>query len=458
MKKLPASLQADSAPPELVTRFLTVLTPTERQEWDVVMENGLPATLPLLTEILAQERTKRKKRNVAMRSAGVGLALLVALGGPLLISLLSSPTLKQFQNVILLTMYAMAPVIFCLLWCDPMAARHSAAFELLLTIDDQRSIGLVLEQLSERSGRRLNRVRRVLLYLLPRIKAPDDVQLTRAQLAHLHGILRYSDRKRHIELRLAAISALHHVGTWEVLARLYLLASGEAVTEGEKFVRDATRDCLQALQQRFDFGTPEDIPACIARLFLPPGSGKMPIFGYPDCIAAWYSLIALLPQMSAFQYHDFLTVRYRDRLISLLLMAIGDDFCYDKLPLFHTILETLVRAEDTRALNAVRKVAAMETSSHEARQLRDAAVRAVEALESAVARKQVSSTLLRGASAPASLPGELLRAAAPAVSETCPAELLRASTPQTEALLPRRETQAEEVTESVVQVGKDRAR
>ena len=85
-------------------------------------------------------------------------------------------------------------------------------------------------------------------------------------------------------------------------------------------------------------------------------------------------------------------------------------------------------------MDTLHDIEVMEAPTDGAKQLRAAAKEALRGLRRQLAKEKVSRTLLRASSAPEAQPGELLRAVAPAESDTAPNELLRASGTQGEGL------------------------
>jgi hypothetical protein len=144
----------------------------------------------------------------------------------------------------------------------------------------------------------------------------------------------------------------------------------------------------------------------------------------PDIL---YTLLALVPKLTATNYREILSTADRDRLYGLLYPAIIGSYGFDRIKLYREIVVTLERVGDTRGMNMLHQVAVMAAPTDGAKQLRTAAQEAMRVLRRQIEKEKVSKTLLRASSAPENLPWELLRPAAPTESETEPTELLRAS-------------------------------
>ena len=260
--------------------------------------------------------------------------------------------------------------------------------------------------------------------------------MTSGQRDQIYSILSYVYREYSPELRLAAIAALGRIGARPDLSALYTVASGPAATKAEQGVRTEAQKCLYELVGRLDFGSVESIPYYLKQICTPLNSdlGNSQTVSYFADADSLYALIALLPQLTATNYRQILPQQVdRDRLYALLNAAIAGSYGFDRIKLYREIVRALERVGDTKAMNILRQVSAMDAPTDSSRQLRAAASEAVRALRRQLEREKVGKTLLRASIAPDAQPEELLRPSAPSESATDPDELLRASDAQTES-------------------------
>ena len=403
-----------------IEKLLSLLSPADRKGVADTLDHGSSATVHYLARILSRERDQRRSRATGMRVCAAMLALYVVFFGPLLL-------LSLYPVVTLLSMLVVIPLALFLAVFDPPGRLEEPVFEALIDLAEVQDTGIVLEQMHVGSLENRKRARTSLVHLLPQLLPENRSLLTAPQRAQLHSILSSGDRDRYIKLRLAAVAALEQIGDRDSLRALHVLANAEAATRAEQAVRTAVQKCLYDLVARLDFGRPEDIPRYLAESYNRADSQTM----YPLVSAdSLYAMITLLPQLTPTNYRQILTPADRDRLYGLFSRAVIDGYGYDKFKLHREIVRAAAQIEDTRAMNVLRQLASMEAPTDGARQLRAEAKEALRVLKLALEKEKVSQTLLRGSSAPDALPGELLRAAAPAESETTANELLRASAQQ----------------------------
>ena len=405
--------------------LLALLSLEERRHFSASIEHDPSETISMLARILHRERRARQQQ-WALRIAGSGLLGILGFG------VVSSRLMDAYSGLAFFSAIFALPLLGYIARSKPRGEREQAAFDYLLQLEDKRSVGLLLELWRSVSANDQYRIQKAMIVCLPQLDHEDGLKMTALQRERLHGMLHYSYYLQHSDLRLAAIAALERVGGRDSLGSLYQIAAGEAAVKREQAVRAAAQQCLHTLYSRLDFGGPEKIPEYILRLFKAPSSPASPVTVHADSL---YALIVLLPKLTRENYRQILNPTERDRLCGLLdpaTLGLYGLYVYDKLKLYREIVRTLERVGDIRAMNMLRHVAVMEAPSDGAKQLRAAAQEALRVLRQQVAKEKVSKTLLRASSAPDAQPDELLRAAAPAESETAPDELLRASGTQWE--------------------------
>jgi len=426
-RALPDSAEAErSAPVERMSPerqlLLSLVRPEEQHLFRENTDPGRSESLSCLADILQREESRRKGHRV-MR---IGVAVLIVSGGALCIS-----TYAEAGPLAATLFFALSLTVSGFLaWHNPRSQLERAAFEYLLQIEDRRSVGLLLQQRLLVSPADRHRVERLLIERLPQLGPKEVSQWTNIHPNLLFGILDYVHRDRDIDLRLAAISALHLLCDRRSLRVLYYLAAGEAPTHGEQAVRTAAQRCLHELQGRLDFGNVAMIPNFLNRV-CNPADNKQTVGPIIDADSL-YALIALLPQLTPANYREVLAPKDRDHLYAILTTAIFGSYGYDKVKLHREVVRTLERVGDTKALKALGSIAGMDAPTDAEKQLRIEAQEAWRVLKQLVEKEKVGKTLLRASVAPDAQPDELLRAAAPAQSATDPGELLRASIPKQE--------------------------
>jgi len=403
-----------------IAKLLALLPEKEREETAAILAQNDGRSLQLLTDIIVSEHTNRRTR--ALLLVGPGAIIWIAL----LISVVqeTTPWPLKIAGLAGTLMLALSPLT------SIPTAREKAAVEAIVLNEDKHSIGALLEvvQIFNLPGDLYLKSKQLLIRLLKSLTPTDCALLTPAQHRQLHHLLNYIQRDADLALRLAAIAALQQIGDHQCLGVLYALASGEAATSTAQTVRQAAQDCLERIRCRLDFAPAARIPEYTEVLIHQLQSEAI---DNQICATSLLAIRQLLPQLNTTNVHRILSERDRDRLYQLLVLPAWLPR-YGLLELQEEILRTAHRLVDTRALVSVRKVAFVQIPHPAAKQLRMVARETLQLLETQVEREKESRTLLRGASAPTSPSGELLRAAVSPESTTAPSELLRSSLPQEE--------------------------
>ena len=406
-----------------IARLLALLPESERAETASILAQNDARSLQMLTNIIVSEHTNRRTR--ALLLAGPGALIWITL----LVSIVheTPPWPMKIAGLAGTLMLALSPLT------GIPTAREKAAVEAVVLSEDKHSIGALLEvaQIINLPGTLHIKSKQILIRLLKSLTPADCALLTPAQHRQLYHLLNYIHRDCDLALRLAAIAALQQIGDLQCLGVLYALAAGEAATSTAQAVRQAAQDCLERMRFRLDFAPVAKISEYTEVLIHQLQSEAI---DNQICATSLLALRQLLPQLNTTNFHRILSERDRDRLYQLLTLPawLFNRPRYGIIELQEEILHTAHRLVDTRALVSVRKVAYVQIPHPAAKQLRTVASETLYLLETQVARDEESRTLLRGASAPASPSGELLRAAGSTESLTAPNELLRSSLPQEE--------------------------
>ncbi len=400
-------------------KLLALMPPKQRtQAADLLAKNDAGA-LRLLTNILSREHTARRSRAAALAVPGSMMTAAAFMS-------LVSETLPWYMGVagvgglILLTLSLLTSIPTPL---------EKAALEAVTESGEKGSIGLLMEgmQALHLFPALRENVKAALARHLQNLTAEDAVLLPPTYRSQLYASLNYIHRDSDLELRLAILKALTEIGDRHGLGAIYILAAGEAATKTAQTVRLAARQCLEQMQTRIDFGPLGKLPLAVEDLI-----HQMEGEGIDHQISAvnMLALRQMLPRLTPAHYRAALSERHRDRLYHLLaLPLIYDQHRHGNTELQSEILAVAHRMGDTRALASVRKIAFAEAPTQIARDLRTTARETLRLLETLVEKEKESKTLLRGSSAPEAASNELLRATAPAASETDPSELLRAAIP-----------------------------
>ena len=407
-----------------VEKLLALLPRRMRKEAAVMLERGDARSLQLLTDIISSEHTKRRTRAVV-----IVVPSAMAVAGTLLAAATTGFPLPWYMGVAGISGFFL--LLLSMLTGIP-TALEKAAVEAVVLSSDKHSIGALLEglQIHNLPGALQEKNKQALIRILQSLTPEDADLLTPVQRSQLHRSLSYIQRDNNKELRLATLTALQQVGDWTCLGVIYTLLAGEAATDTAQTVRAAARDCIEALRLRLDFGSVTKIPEYTESLI-----HQMQSEGpdYQISAVCMLALRRLLPLLHSGNYRDVLSERQRDHLYQLLTLPLMfHQHRHGNSEIQEEILRTAHRLGDTRALPSVRKIAFVQAPNPAARQLRTTALETLRLLEEQVVKEKESKTLLRGASAPASQPHELLRAAAPTESMTAANELLRASVVQQE--------------------------
>ena len=429
-----------------IEKLLALLPAKVRGEAACILEKKDEQSLQLLTNIISTEHANRRIRALLVLVPGASMLI-----GALLS--MASGTMPWYMGIAGLSGVVLLPL--SLLTASP-TALEMAAVETVVLSGDKHSIGALLETLPIFALPAALRQKRkeALIGLLQSLTVEDTALLPPAQLGQLCHNLNYIQRDSEMELRLATLTALQHIGDPQCLGAIYMLAAGEAATHTAQMVRAAARSCAEKLGVRLDFGPVTNIPEYTDSLVL-----QMQSEGpdYQVSAVCMLALRQLLPKLQASDCHSVLSERQRDRLYQLLtlpLMIHQDRYGINELQ--EEVLRTAHRLADTRALASVRKIASVQTSSPAAKQLRTTARETLRLLEAQAEKEKESRTLLRGASSPHAGVEELLRAAAPSESLTTSSELLRSSILPQEPAPFKIELPAEESTAALLQRSADR--
>lgn len=423
---LPEALDPESRASK-IAKLLTLLPERQRAETESILAQNDARSLQLLTHIIVSEHTNRRTR--ALLLVGPGALIWIAL----LISVVHemAPWPLKVAGLAGTLMLALSPLT------SIPTARERAAVEAIVLNEDKHSIGALLEvvQIFNLPGALHRKSKQILIRLLNSLTPADCALLAPAQHRQLYHLLNYVHRDCDLALRLAAIAALQQIGDVQCLGVLYALAAGEAATPTAQTVRQAAQDCLERIRFRLDFAPVARISEYTEVLIHQLQSEAI---DNQVCATSLLAMRQLLPQLNTANFHRILSERDRDRLYQLLILPawLFNQPRYGIIELQEEILRTAHRLVDTRALVPVRKVAYVQIPHPAAKQLRTVARETLQLLEIQLEREKESRTLLRGASAPASPSGELLRAAGSPEWRIAPNELLRASLPEEEVSPP----------------------
>jgi hypothetical protein len=406
---------------ETYGRLLSLLSAKDRERFLQSAERSATEALSILGQILVRERNRRNGR-AAARFVSIFLFVI----GVLVVAPWCWTTDYPVVAAMGVAIGVALPIANLAVRYNPVSRLERATLDYLLHLDDKRSVGVLLEQRSCVTWAERDKIQKALIQLLPQLDTADMAGMTPAQQKLLYDILDWR-QPCEVELRLAVIAALERIGERRSFEPLYLLASGQAATKEEQTLRTAAQRGLYTLQSRVDFGGPEHIPNHVSRYGAQLDSQSRFVLQKADNL---YGLLTLLPLLTPANYRQILSEAERDRLYALLTPSIIGTYSYDRLKLYREIVRTAERFRDTRAMSALRRMAAMEAPTDAERQVRTAAREALQVLRKQVEKEKVSKTLLRGSFAPEAQPDELLRPAAPTENRTDPEEMLRASTPE----------------------------
>ncbi len=433
----------DLLEPEKYASFLenvvARLPQTERANAREILNRGNAESLELLCDLVSNEQAKR-------RISSVRIALLGAL--LLGIALAAVPFFNASGWLAAIALLGGGVLLVVPILRVSPTNLEEAALETALHSEDMRSMGALLKTVALLSSPTSERTKAKLIRLLPQLTPESFESLTPTQRATVHGLMNYNQRDSDLDLRLAVLAALQQAGGHACLGTVYLLATGEAATPTARTVREAARTCVEHLLVRLEFGHLEDLPQYIDNTCAQMQQEAIEFHVYATCAL---TLRQLLPQLTSANYRSILSVQHRSRLYGLLVSQVHS---YGSGELHLEIVRTAERLGDTCAVKALRTYIHATNDGP----VKEAVRQAMGVLEPLVEREKESKTLLRGTSAPAAQPGELLRAAAPAESATAPNELLRASIPKQECAPVRANLTSEESSAVLLQRTEDPGR
>jgi hypothetical protein len=310
---------------------------------DILRRRG-PKSVQLLTRIVTKERRKRRTR-----------AKVMALTGSLLLvgAVVFAARSYSFGGAIPafgaggLTLLALSAFT----WVP--TRLEKAALAALLQSEEAGSLGSLLEGLHLRAYSLQALAKEQLIRLLPQITPGTLKGLTPTQRAYLYGALSYVQRDSNLDLRLSILTALQKAGDESCLGVVYLLATGEALTDTAVVVREAAKNCLEHLSARLDFGPLEGLSHYIVSVRVQIQAEKPDFQIYAKSMLA---LRQLLPRLTPSNYANILSASHRNQLYRLFMLysssAIGL-YRYGRRELHLEIVRTAERLGDTRAIDGL---------------------------------------------------------------------------------------------------------
>jgi hypothetical protein len=312
------------------------------------------------------------------------------------------------------------------------------AVQALSQTEDTHVVGPLLELLFAPTLSIRALAREGLTRLLPRLSPTSSgplgdthLDMLKTQLDAAHGV-NARVGKEDSALLVAMLEAVGQIGDRRFLETVYTLMFCDAATQTETAVREAALRCFARLDARMDYGSVVRIGSHVKFVT----SGQQQPYAYTvSNVFALRGLIHLLPHVGRADA-SVLTRAQWELLYEVLAGGV-----HESMPgitpgrpaeLLLAILDMAERLEDTRALRAVRLLAAGDAATPDAQRVRARAREILPLLEAKAQREEAGQTLLRASEAPVSA-DTLLRPAEAAPSETAPQELLRpgatASTP-----------------------------
>ncbi|MCW3053102.1 MAG: hypothetical protein JWN14_2272 [Chthonomonadales bacterium] len=390
-----------------------VLALLPRRERDLVRDLLLSldtASFPLLTKIITREQEKRRKNSWAFP-----FILLL----PSLIAALFWPFSLPLMGIVFLLIYAVQIYLPVRL--------EKAAWEILMHTESEQSIGPLLETLKRQTGSMRAKTKRRLVPLLPHLTPPTFLTFNQTQRNTLYSLLHSRQLANEQELRLAVLAALQQAGDLSCLGHVYVLTLDSSNYPTAFALREAAKPCLADLLTRLDFGPLETLPHYIDAAYHQMTAEE------PNLSLYFTSLLILrqlLPQLAPSNYQNILSDTQRLRLYSLARLRMLHPLFRDEI--HHPdrratqleIVHTAERLGDTSALGSLEAFVRDPPPFIDSR-VKAAVLQAVEVLKPLAEYEKLGRTLLRGASAPETMPDELLRAVTGNASETDPHELLR---------------------------------
>ncbi len=324
---------------------VALLPRKHRDKARAILSRRGPRSVQLLTRTIAKERKKRRAR--AKVTALSGSLLLV---GSVAVAARSYPfggSIAAFGagGLILLSLSALA-------WFP--TRLEKAALAALLQSEEAGSLGSLLEGLHLRAYSLQAPAKEQLIRLLPQITQKTLQGLTPTQRVYLYDALSYVHRDSNLELRLSVLTALQKAGDESSLGVVYLLATGEAVTDTATVVREAAKNCLEHLAVRLDFGPMEGLSHHIVSVCDQMRAEKPDFHVYATSMLA---LRQLLPRLTPSTYANILSASHRNQLYRLFMLYASSAsglYRYGRRELHLEIVRTAERLGDTRAIDGLR--------------------------------------------------------------------------------------------------------
>lgn len=381
------------------------------------------------------KRSQRERAHQSWLAVRLFLILCASLATPLLLLLTSNPYLIAG----IIAGMALLIVAVGARYAPPTASRGA---ETIAEMEDIRAIGPLLEILSGAFWQEQEAICSALTHLLPHLQAEKAGLLPPSQWQALVGCVTKQMSERHPEFVTACLEALERVGDENAFPCLALLVVQDAPTQAMQAVRARAKQCLRHLTARLDFGTVQDIPAWIAKLpraddYTSEHSKVLSDRAWDEYLIATFALTRLLPQLTPTDA-GLLNREARSRLgesVSapryalthgdgkhipggVVMTRLGSDYDLARLAAFEQIGAGSDIPYAQYCLNA-------HTPAEDLPLMRARTKTALAILEARREKEEVGQTLLRGASAPPTPSGELLRPAQADAAHTVPGELLR---------------------------------
>jgi hypothetical protein len=240
--------QKETGPDSAPSPALASAESSEKAETETLTPEMRYAAEQVQSLLQLLEEEKRMHRQPAMRTAFLIGAWLIIV----------PYTATQFYTTATDRNWPLAALWGVLLACTTqlhrfvLSPKQSEAALKLAQYEDVRGVGPLAEVLEWPDAEMRDVAAEALTSLLPRLRASDASLLNAGQRASLYRILTPGHARSHLDLQLAILQALQQVGDDAAVRPVERLANMFAVTQRQRYLKEAAEECLLFLRERVD--------------------------------------------------------------------------------------------------------------------------------------------------------------------------------------------------------------
>jgi len=248
-----AALQRDAqaAAPAVPELTLSAETPELISSLEAAIDEGRKEEMAAAAALVDAQFQEFEEEMRKLQVPGMRLGFLFASWG-IILPYCAVQTFVQFadHNWPGGLIFAVLSLLSTQLYRLTLTKKHQVMAQRLGKIEDVRCVGRLAEALEWPDPTIHHVAMLALTKLLPRVKASDNALFTPRQRGNLHRMLTLSNTRQYDQCLVAILQALQQIGDETALPYVEHLANAQPMSNRERRVCDAARDCLPFLRER----------------------------------------------------------------------------------------------------------------------------------------------------------------------------------------------------------------